>query len=478
MGSGRSLVSLHCLVPDLTCKPMPFAHVIGLGKSGLAAARLLQRDHWQVTLHDSNQSETLQQRKAELAAEGIEVKLGSKFDPETVTKLHSIGMDLIVVSPGVPWDIPGLVEARQRGIDTIGEMELAWRNLAQIPWVGITGTNGKTTTTALIAAIFQQAGFQAPACGNIGYAACELALVDPRPDWVVAELSSYQIEASATLAPQIGIWTTFTPDHLNRHKTLENYHRIKAKLLKQSQQQVLNGDDPYLRQMGLTAWPNAHWTSVMGKSALLGDPQVGAYVEAGWVVALGEPILPVSSLRMVGAHNQQNLLLAVLAARLAGVPKEAIATAIAQFPGVPHRLERICTWQGIDFINDSKATNYDAAQVGLDAVAAPAILIAGGEAKEGADGGWLETIRQKAATVLLIGQAASTFAARLDQVGFNRHEIVETLDIAVPRAAELAVQLGAKIVLLSPACASFDQYASFEERGDHFRSLCQLIFGA
>ena len=445
---------------------MPKAHVIGQGRSGVAAARLLKREGWQVTVSDRSNSETLRQQQQQLADEGITVQLGYSF------KLEGEELcELIVVSPGVPWDSPALVEARNMGIETIGEMELAWRHLQSCPWVGITGTNGKTTTTALIAAIFQQAGFHAPACGNIGYAACELALSDTPPDWVIAEFSSYQIEASPTVAPRIGVWTTFTPDHLSRHKTLEKYYDIKAHLLRQSQQQVFNGDDAYLRQRGVDEWADACWTSVKGKADLIGNPDLGVYIEDGWVVAQGEQIVPVADLRMPGEHNQQNLLMAVAVARLAGIERDAIARAIANFPGVPHRLEHICTWQGIDFINDSKATNYDAAQVGLASVNSPVILIAGGEAKAGDDTGWLETIQAKAAAVLLIGDAATAFAERLKQVGYSSYEIVETMEKAVPRAGELAQQYNARVVLLSPACASFDQYQNFELRGEHFRQL-------
>ncbi len=452
---------------------MSKAHVVGLGKSGVAAARLLRREGWEVVLSDSNTSETLRQQQQQLATQQIIVKLGSNLELDE-TDLPQ----LIVVSPGVPWDIPVLVKARELGIDTIGEMELAWRYLQPTPWVAITGTNGKTTTTAIIAAIFQAAGFNAPACGNIGYAACELALEEKRGEWVVAELSSYQIESSITLAPQIGIWTTFTPDHLSRHKTLENYYNIKASLLERSQLQVINGDDPYLRKVGLSGWPNAYWTSIHSKADLLGEK--GFYIQDGWVVETGmsqedEPIVEVSTLRMVGAHNQQNLLLAVAAARLAKINKEAIQDALASFPGVPHRLEHIRTISGVDYINDSKATNYDAAEVGLASVANPAILIAGGAAKAGNDNAWLAKIQAQAVAVLLIGDAAIAFAQRLDDVGYTDYEIVETMERAVPRSAELAVQTGAKVVLLSPACASFDQYANFEERGDRFRELCQLL---
>lgn len=452
---------------------MPNAYVIGLGKSGNAAARLLKREGWQVTVSDRGNSESLQHQAQPLISEGIHVQLGDVFDPAAQP------LDLIVVSPGVPWDVPSLVKARDLGIDTIGEMELAWRHLQSSPWIAITGTNGKTTTTALTAAIFQQAGFHAPAFGNIGYAACEVALLEQQPDWAIAEMSSYQIEASPSLSPRIGIWTTFTPDHLARHKTLENYFNIKAQLLKQSQQQIFNGDDPYLRslatQQSSPFSPDACWTSVKGKSELVGNPELGAYIEDGWAIVRGEKIVRADALKMPGSHNLQNLLMSVAAAYLAGVEKDAIAQAVAEFPGVAHRLEYICTSNGVDYINDSKATNYDAAEVGLSAVKAPAILIAGGEPKIGEDQAWLKVIQAKAAAVLLIGEAAPTFAARLAEVGYQNYEIVETMEKAVQRSPELAKQHEAKVVLLSPACASFDQYQNFEQRGDHFRQLCLEI---
>jgi len=449
---------------------MPNASVIGLGKSGNAAARLLKRQGWQVTLSDRGSSDALQTQAKELIAEGIRVHLGDRFEPESVQP------DLIVVSPGVPWDLPSLVKARSLNIETIGEMELAWRALNYAPWVAITGTNGKTTITALTAAIFQKAGFHAPAFGNIGYAACEVALLDRHIDWAIAEISSYQIESSPSITPEVAVWTTFTPDHLSRHKTLEHYFNIKASLLNQTKQQIFNGDDPYLRKVGLQqSYPiqaNACWTSVKGKSELIGSPEFGAYIEDGWTIVQDEKIVRADALKMPGSHNLQNLLMSVAAARLAGIGKDAIVEAITEFLGVPHRLERICTWQGVEFINDSKATNYDAAEVGLVAVQAPVILIAGGEAKIGEDQAWLDTIQAKAAFVLLIGEAAPTFAKRLEEVGYSNYEEVETMERAVVRSIELAIQHSAQVVLLSPACASFDQYQNFEQRGDHFRRLC------
>jgi UDP-N-acetylmuramoylalanine--D-glutamate ligase len=447
---------------------MKKATVIGLGRSGIAAAKLLIKHGYTVTLSDSNQNSNLDTQKQQLETLGINVKLGDKFAPTTE--------DIIVVSPGVPWDIAPLVKARAMGIDTIGEMELAWRYLQDIPWVAITGTNGKTTTTALTDAIFQAAGLETKACGNIGFAACELALLDKRPAWIIAELSSYQIESSDTLAPHIGVWTTLTPDHLARHKTVENYATIKAKLLRNSKHQILNGDDAYLYNLGKLDWQNASWTSVKGKQYLQGNPELGVWIEHDRVLFRGEEILQASSLKMPGDHNLQNLLLAVAVAKIAEIENSAIASAVASFPGVAHRLEYICTYEGVDYINDSKATNYDAADVGLTAVKAPVILIAGGEAKEGDDLAWLDTIKVKAAAVLLIGTAGTQFADRLKSVGYSNFEIVTTMANAVARSSVLAKQTGAKVVLLSPACASFDQYSSFEQRGDDFRELCRSQF--
>ena len=459
---------------------MPRAEIIGLGRSGIAAARLLNQEGWQVSLVDSatesqiasrSNAKQLQTSQQQLQAEGVKVKLNSSILTGEVP-------DLIVVSPGVPWDAQALVKARHQGIETVGEIELAWRYLDNMPWVGITGTNGKTTTTALVAAIFNAAGLNAPACGNIGNAACELAIKNfdadqnHNFDWIIAELSSYQIESSVEVAPQIGIFTTFTTDHLERHKTLENYYQIKASLLHRCQRKIINGDDPFLQAKALEFGKDVIWTSIKGKKSFDDNRRVEVYVEDGWIVAFGELIAPVSLFKMPGEHNLQNLLLAVAAAKLAGVEKKAIAQGITSFPGVEHRLEYVCTYHGVKFINDSKATNFDAAEVGLNSVEAPVVLIAGGQAKAGDDTAWLNTIKAKAAMVLLIGEAASEFAQRLDNRNFNNYQIVDTMENAVVRSLNLAQKQQAKVVLLSPACASFDQYLSFEARGNHFKELC------
>jgi UDP-N-acetylmuramoylalanine--D-glutamate ligase len=450
---------------------MPIAHVIGLGQSGIAAARLLTNAGWQVTISDAGEGESQVAAAERVKPMGIATALGYRFDPETLTAQNIPHPELVVISPGVSWNLPGLVAARAQGIEIIGEVDLARRHLPQ-PWVGITGTNGKTTTTALVAAIFAQAGLKAPACGNIGLSVCDVALRGEPIDWIIAEISSYQLESHPRLAPQIAVWTTLTPDHLERHGTLENYSDIKASLLEQAQTPLLNGDDPYLREHLRDRWPHAWWTTLARHQL----PEAKVYIESGWIKVQGESILPLTDWQIPGDHNLQNLLMSVGVAHLAGIPATAIATAVRNFKGVVHRLEQIGTWRGIEFINDSKATNYDAAQIGLAAVAGPVILLAGGQAKIGDDLAWIETIQKKATTVLLFGEAAPQFAQRLDAAGYQDYKIVKTIAAAVPIAAQIAEAQGAKTVLLSPACASFDQYPNFEVRGDDFRQVCQTWF--
>jgi len=444
---------------------MPLAHILGLGKSGVAAARLLKSKGWQVEASDQGLNSILMQQRDQLEAEGIIVKLNNSPDWSNLAlKLPQ----LIVASPGIPWDCVTLENARTLGIETIGEVELGWKYLNHIPWLAITGTNGKTTTTSLLAAIFQAASLKAPACGNIGVPICEIALSSDLPDWIIAEISSYQIESAPSIKPRIGVWTTFTPDHLNRHHTVEAYRNIKYSLIKRSQQVILNGDDGYLAENGTSLFPDPIWTSCSTSTN-------GAYIESGLVKIGDRVIVSLDKFKLIGNHNRQNLLMAITAANLAGIDFDFIAQAIAEFNGVPHRLEYICDRQGIKFINDSKATNYDAAFVGLQAIEGKAILIAGGEPKAGEPKVWLELIKQKASAVLLIGKAADEFAELLRSVNYPNYEIVETLGSAIPKALDLALKLKVNHVLFSPACASFDQFANFEQRGDRFRELCLAL---
>ncbi|MGQ9865795.1 MAG: UDP-N-acetylmuramoyl-L-alanine--D-glutamate ligase [Pseudanabaenaceae cyanobacterium] len=437
------------------------AWVFGLGKSGSAAALLLARRGWRVRVWERQSDALFQERAQVLQAAGIDVALGMDLTPATVATAAPLPQ-ILVVSPGISWQHPAFAVARSRGVAVMGEAELAWQMSEGIPWVGITGTNGKTTTTALLSQMFQAAGKQAPACGNIGLPLCEV--VGDRPDWLIAELSSYQIESAPSVAPVVGIWTTFTPDHLNRHGTLEQYRDIKAALLHRAQHLVLNRDDSFLAAHGAQLFPSRDilWTGETPGSAVT--------IVENWVQAHGENIFPLERWQLVGHHNRQNLLMAVGAARLCGINPEAIAQGAAAFRGVPHRLEPVVGIDGIRFINDSKATNYEAAVVALEAIAERAIVLAGGQAKAGDPQPWLRQLHAKAAAVLLFGEAAPTFA---EWLGDHPHvEVPITLEAAVPRALTLARKYGVNTVLLAPACASFDAFRNFEERGDRFRQLC------
>ena len=289
----------------------------------------------------------------------------------------------------------------------------------------------------------------------------------------MAEVSSFQIESSPEIAPKIGVWTTFTPDHLNRHHNLANYCQIKTHLLTQSQVKILNGDDAYLRANFPQRWPDIIWTSMRGYEHLPPSEKPGIYIQEEQVMIAGKVIFDLDNFTMPGNHNRQNLLLAIAVAQVLEIPPEVIAKAMRDFPGVPHRLEVLGVHQGITYINDSKATNYDAAQVGLASMTAPTILLAGGQAKTGDDQGWLQMIQERAVGVVLFGAAALQFGERLRSIQYTNFVVVHDLAEAVTAAQELAQQTGAKTILLSPACASFDQYPNFEARGEHFRRLFQ-----
>ena len=451
--------------------------VVGLGRSGIGAARLLNARGADVWLLESNTSPELKQRADALSATGIQVELGKPLALESFEALPR-WPSVVVVSPGIAFDHPVLNQLRDRGCSVVGEVELAWDAMASIPWVGITGTNGKTTVTSLVAHLLQQGGLDAPACGNIGASAAELALAcleGEQPERVVVELSSYQIEAAPSVQPSIGVWTTLTPDHLDRHGTLERYRSIKAGLLQQSRRQFLNADDRDLYAHA-AEWPQALWVSGGDKEQFSAAMTPHLWVRGGQLCNQDGPLFPCDALAMPGAHNRQNLALATAVALECGLSPSQIEAGCRSFPGVPHRLERIRELGGITYYNDSKATNYDASLVALQSLERPLVVLAGGRAKRGEPGAWLEALRQKAAAVVLFGEARSTFCELLGSAGYpGVIEQQEHLDQALPLARQLAEQLNCQAVLLSPACASFDQYRDFEVRGDHFRQLVEAM---
>jgi len=481
--------------------------VVGLGRSGIGAARLLRDLGEPVRLAESRSGGALAEQAAALKAEGITVELGLPLDADRFDALTPPPAT-VVVSPGIRFDHPALEALRARGVAVQGELVGAWRAGRAVPWIGITGTNGKTTVTHLVHHLLVAAGLDAPLCGNVGTSAADVvrqrilaaqaasggspsglsalgaSLSDASlsggssagnlalPDWLVVELSSYQIEAAPELAPTIGIWTTLTPDHLERHGTLEAYRAIKRQLIEQSGLRILNADDPDLRSRA-ASWDQACWITAGPRQAALDagiDPHL--WIEAGEVWNAEGPLFPAAALAMPGEHNRQNLLMATATALAAGLTPAVIEAACRSFPGVPHRLERIRLHQGITWFNDSKATNYDAAEVALRALDGPLVVLAGGQSKQGDAAGWIAQLQCQAAAVILYGAARQAFAGLLASGGYGgRVESVEGLDQAVPLARKLAAEGGCPAVLLSPACASFDQYSDFEARGDHFRRL-------
>ena len=460
----------------------PCTVVLGLGRSGLGAARLLDHLGQLVVVFESSSSELVRQRALELEAQRIEVRLGTALEGASFTALER-PVARVIVSPGIRWDHPTLVELRQRGVAVEGELAAAWEALPATPWIGITGTNGKTTVTHLVNHLLGCAGLDAPMGGNVGNSAAELALErlapgQTAPDWLVVELSSYQIEACAMVAPRIGLWTTLTPDHLERHGSLDNYRAIKRSLLARSACRILNADDPDLRSQA-PSWEGAHWVTAGDRSDLPPDLDPLLWIEGDQVTSAAGPLLDARALAMPGAHNRQNLLLAAAVGLELGLSGATMEDAFRSFPGVPHRLERIGAHQGIPYYNDSKATNYDAAEVALQALPGPLVVLAGGQAKQGDASGWIEQLKRQAAAVVLFGAAGPFFQDLLQEGGYGgRVAVVDGMEQAVALASALTQELGpaqgrpgCQAVVLSPACASFDQYSDFEARGDHFRQL-------
>ncbi|HSB17527.1 MAG TPA: UDP-N-acetylmuramoyl-L-alanine--D-glutamate ligase [Bryobacteraceae bacterium] len=433
--------------------------VVGMVRSGQALVQLLARTGARVTATDVKPLEELP------GAARILESAGAGFVRQSPEAFRDA--DWIVVSPGVPADLDLLEEARGHGVRVIGEVELAGYFL-QGKIIGITGSNGKTTTTALTGHILRECGIPVQVGGNIGSAVA--GMVDTsRPDqWNVLELSSFQLETTERFRAHIAVALNVTPDHLDRHHTFENYAAAKGRLFRTQQPDdfaVLNADDPVCSGYAGGTAGRTHWFS------LKHPVEPGLWMAGGWLYAEGEPFLEATGIPLRGSHNVENVLAAATAARLAGAQMSAIAGAVRTFPGVEHRLEFVRTWRGIDFYNDSKATNVDATLKAIDAFAGPLWVILGGKDK-GSDyrplGGPLSA---KAKAVLLVGAATPIIAEHLH--GAVPLAECGTIATAVSRAAAKAS--AGDTVLLAPACASFDQFENFEHRGRVFKELVQQL---
>jgi UDP-N-acetylmuramoylalanine--D-glutamate ligase len=439
------------------------ALVVGLGKSGVASALFLKAHGAKVTVSDTKSGDELRNEIPVLLDHGITVETGGHGD-RTFR-----GQDLIVVSPGVPVDAPPLVQARALGEAVIGEIELAALFLPG-PIVAITGSNGKTTTTTLTGEIMTAAGFPALVGGNIGTPAISLAERAKPETVIVLEVSSFQLETIQTFRPKVAVVLNVTPDHLDRHRTFEVYVEAKARMFENQQGSdfaVLNADDPTCVAMAARTRGQVFWFSRQK------EVQQGAGVRDGNIVfrdgAGQRQILPVSEVPLKGAHNLENVLAAVCAGALMGCAPEKIQQAVRDFKAVEHRLEFVATLRGVDYYNDSKATNVDATIKALESFPANIHLILGGKDK-GSDYTVLnDLLRQRVKRVYTIGAASAKIESQI------KAEVVhaETLENAI-RKANADAQPG-DVVLLAPACASFDQFKNYEHRGKVFKETVRTL---
>jgi UDP-N-acetylmuramoylalanine--D-glutamate ligase len=412
------------------------ALVVGLGKSGAAAARLLQARGAQV-----------------IAADDDDVRFEGELRRVLPASLR--GIDLVVVSPGVPLSLPIFAEARSRGLELIGEVELASRFIAE-PLIGITGTNGKSTTTALCGHLLATAGLRVFTGGNLGNALSNRVLGGERLDATVCELSSYQLESIVSLRCAAATVLNVTPDHLDRYPSLEAYAAAKERIFGNQQPgdtAAINEADARVREM----------KTAQGVRRVGFDPRGPLRIEGK------ELSLRVPTLR--GVHNRENAFAACLLARHLGVALEALQNGLDSYPGLPHRLEPVRVLEGVEWINDSKATNVDSVEKSLSAFPANVHIIMGGRGKGAPYAPLRELMRGRVKTILTIGEDAGKIAAELS--GIAPIEACSVLGAAIRKARERARP--GDVVLLSPACASYDQFRNFEDRGEQFKALVREL---
>jgi UDP-N-acetylmuramoylalanine--D-glutamate ligase len=404
-----------------------------------------------------------------LAAAGVEVRL----DVDGTGLLDEVRT--LVKSPGVPQDAPVVVAARERGTEVTGELELAWRALPNA-FCAVTGTNGKTTTTELLGHVHRTAGLPAAVAGNVGTPLASLVGEVDAAATIFCECSSFQLEDSSAFAPECAVFINIAPDHLDRHGTLESYRDAKLRIFANQGNDdvaVFNASDPELRGRDLGGC--ARRVGFCPSEEMTGDPDCEVAVRDSVIFAADEPLLRTDELRLIGAHNVENAMAAAAAALAIGIDRDAVAEGLRSFEGVQHRLERVRELDGVLYVNDSKATNVASALAGIESFDDGLHLILGGSLKGESFEPLAEPVAERCRAVYLIGEAADQLEVQLAPVAARGVEIERpgTLAAAVA-AASIAARPG-EVVLLSPACASFDAYEDFEQRGEHFRALVEAL---
>ncbi len=440
--------------------------VVGLGKSGVAAALFLKDLGARVSVSDAKTEDQLRSAIPALLDKGIAVETGGHSD-RTFRE-----QDLIVVSPGVPVDVPQLANARAQGISVIGEVELASRFLKG-HIIAITGSNGKTTTTSLGGEVIGMGGYEVLVGGNIGTPAISLLAEETSDTYDVLEISSFQLETIETFHAEIAAILNITPDHLDRHRDFAAYVNAKARIFENQKQgdfAILNADDPTCVRLAGRAHSQLRWFSRKKEVA------AGACVRGEKIFwredGSEQEIMPVSSIQLKGTHNLENVLAAVCVGRIVGVEPHRIRRAIEEFKAVEHRLEYVATVRGVEYYNDSKATNVDATIKALESFPANIHIILGGKDK-GSDYSVLNALlQQRAKRVYTIGAAAEKIETQVAPAGVPVLH-AENLENAVKRASDSAAP--GDVVLLAPACASFDQFDSYEHRGRVFKDLVNTL---
>ena len=442
--------------------------VFGAGISGIGAAGLLEANGADVILYDGNEKLDPASLKEQLGEKSGAAVLTGKLPQETITSL-----DMAVLSPGVPTDLPVVLAMNEAGVQVIGEIELAYQ-FGKGDVLAITGTNGKTTTTSLLGQIMKQAREEVYVVGNIGNPYTAVAGQMTEQAVTVAEISSFQLETIREFRPKVSAILNITPDHLNRHHTMEAYIEAKENIaVNQTEDDfcILNYEDRLLREFGENLRAKVLYFSSQRKL------EEGIFLEDGGIVLClngqKETICHVDELQILGTHNHENVMAAAAMAYVYGVPAETIRKSVLSFGGVEHRIEYVAEKNGVAYYNDSKGTNPDAAIKGIRAMKRPTVLIGGGYDKDSEYTEWIESFDGKVKKLILLGQTREKIARDAKKCGFTDYVFADSFEEAVHMAVQEAVSGDA--VLLSPACASWDMFPSYEVRGDKFKEIVNSL---